>query len=339
MIRRCLLLGIFVLIIGSLLHADEGRKGQAGFQFLRIPVGARETAMGNTGMASSMGSSAYYWNPAGVAMVKGYETQFSNLEWFGGVSYQQFTGSAALGTFGAFAISVQYLSVPDIIETTEEAPDGTGATIAPYDIAVGFNFSKMMTDRVAFGMNFKYIGESIGLVTASAFAVDIGLTYKTEYQGLQLGFVIQNYGTKGEFTGSGLRRYILRDDGPPNQTPVPVVIESAEIDLPSSVQMGLSFLPYKSEQISLMVNADYVVNTFSANRTNFGTELGYDDKFFLRGGYFLNSDFNVDKTGQMTFGGGIHYPLTNDFTISVDYAYVDLGILNNAQYLTVGVQF
>lgn len=339
MVQRCFSLGIVLLLASTLLYADEGRKGQAGFQFLRIPVGARETAMGNTGMASSAGASAFYWNPAGVAKVKGYETQFSNLDWFGGVSYQQFTGSASIGTLGALALSVQYLSYPDIIETTEESPDGTGATLAPYDIAVGINYSRMMTDHVSFGMNFKYIGESIGLVSAGAFAVDIGLTYKTNYQGLQLGFVIQNYGTKGEFTGSGLRRYILRDDGPPNQTPVPVVIESAEIELPSSVQMGASFLPFKNDQISLMVNADYVVNTFSANRTNLGTELGYNDQFYLRGGYFMNSDYNTSNSGQATFGGGIHYPLTDNFHISVDYAYVDLGLLKNAQYITVGVRF
>jgi hypothetical protein len=295
--------------------------------------------MGNSGLASAAGASAFYWNPAGVATLKGYEAQFSNLEWFGGVAYQQFIGAAGLGTIGTLAFSVQYLSYPDIIETTEDAPDGTGATFAPYDIAVGLNFSRAMTDRVSFGMNLKFINESIALVSASAFAVDIGLTYNTEYQGLKLGFVIQNYGTKGEFTGSGLRRFILRDDGPPGQTPVPVNFESDKVELPSSVQMGISFLPLQAENLALQVNADYVVNTFSANRTNLGAELGYDKMLFLRGGFFLNSDFDPASDGRLTLGAGLHYPLSEGFQLKFDYAYVDLGILENAQYITVGLEF
>ena len=339
MSQRCKFLGITLLLIGSLLFADEGRKGQAGFQFLRIPVGARETAMGNTGLASSAGASAFYWNPAGVAQLKGFEAQFSNLEWFGGVAYQQFIAASSIGSVGTMAFSIQYLSYPDIIETTEQAPDGTGATFAPYDIAVGLNFSRMMTDRVAFGMNLKYLGETIAQVSASAFAVDIGLSYITNYQGLQLGFVIQNYGTKGQFSGSGLRRFILRDDGPPGQTPVPVNIESDEVELPSTVQMGFSFLPFKEDNMSLKLNADYVVSTFSSNRTNIGGEFGYNDMVFLRGGFFMNSDFNTDQSGQATFGAGIHYPVSDNFKLSFDYAYVTLGMLNNAQYITVGMEF
>ena len=206
-------------------------------------------------------------------------------------------------------------------------------------IAVGLNFSRMMTDRVAFGMNLKYLGETIAQVSASAFAVDIGLSYITDYQGLQLGFVIQNYGTKGQFTGSGLRKFILRDDGPPGQTPVPVNIESDEVELPSTVQMGFSFLPFKADNMSLKVNADYVVSTFSSNRTNIGGEFGYNDMLFLRGGYFMNSDFNTDQSGQATFGAGIHYPVSDNFKLSFDYAYVTLGMLNNAQYITVGMEF
>lgn len=339
MITRCLFIGILLLLVCGLMLADEGRKGQAGFQFLRIPIGARQVSMGNSGLANSIGAAAVYWNPAGVALQKGYEAQFSNLQWFGDISYRQFTGVAGVSALGTVGFFVQYLGYPDIVETTEEAPDGTGATFAPYDIAVGLNLSRQMTDRVAFGINLKYISENIALVSASAFAVDIGLTYNTGYQGLQLGFAIQNYGTKGEFTGSGLRRFILRSDGPPNQTPVPVLFESDQIELPSSVQAGLSFLPFKNENISVLVSADHVVNTFSANRTNFGAELGYNDVLFLRGGGFHNSDFSTTNKVQFTFGAGLYYEVLKDLRVKFDYAYADLGLLKNAQYITVGLQF
>jgi len=338
MLQRCIFLGIALLLISGFLLADEGRKGQAGFQFLQIPAGTREVAMGNCGLASSVGASAFYWNPAGVAAAQGYEMQFSNVQWFGGVAYQQFIGTSTIGNIGTMGLSIQYLSYPEIVETTE-VPDGTGAMIAPYDMAVGLNFSRMMTDHVAFGMNLKFISENIAFVSASAFAVDIGLSYKTGFQGLQLGFAIRNYGTKGQFSGSGLKRFIMRTDGPPNQTAVPVMIEADEIELPSSVQGGFSFLPIMTDDISLLIGADYVVNTFSSDRTNIGAEFVYDNRLFFRGGYFFNSDFSASKNGQLTFGVGLHYPITEDFQLSFDYAYVDLGILKSAQYITVGMNF
>ncbi|MBI4547874.1 MAG: PorV/PorQ family protein [Ignavibacteriae bacterium] len=337
--KRCYFTLFTLLLITTLTLADEGRKGQAGFQFLRIPMGARQIAMGNSGLASAIGAGAIYWNPAGVASQKGYEAQFSNVSWFGDVSYQHFTGVAGIGELGTIGFAVQYLSYPDIVETTEEAPDGTGATYAPYDLALVVNYSRQMTDKVAFGVNAKYVSETIALVSASALAFDIGLTYNTGYQGLQLGFAISNYGTKGQFTGSGLRRFVLRPDGPSNQTPVPVLFEADRIELPSSVQMGLSIKPVKTENVSLLLNADQVVNTFSNDRTNLGVELAYHDMIFVRGGYITRTDYNESTTGNANFGAGIKYEIARNFTVLFDYAYADLGLLDNAQYITVGLQF
>ena len=303
-------------------------------------MGARQVAMGNTGLASTSGASALFWNPAGVAGQKGYEMQFNNLDWFGGVEYRHFTGVTGLGEVGAIGFSVQYLAYPDIIETTEDAPDGTGATFKPYDLAVVLNYSRAMTDKVLFGINAKYINETIALVSANAFAFDIGLLYKAGFQGLQFGFLISNYGTKGQFEGSGLRRFILRSDGPPNQTPVPVMYEADKIELPSSVQLGVSVMPLKSENFSLVANADQVVNAFSNDRTKMGVEANYNDMFFLRGGYLFTTDYNTDANkGNATFGAGVRYTLENTMTVSFDYGFSDLGLLNNAHYVTVGLEF
>ncbi|MDI6766010.1 MAG: PorV/PorQ family protein [Bacteroidota bacterium] len=330
---------IALFLVSAIGFADEGRKGQAGFQFLKIPIGAKQIAMGNTGFANATGAGAMYWNPAGVAKNKGYEFQFSNVSWFAGVSYQQFTGIANAGSIGTLGFGIQYLAYPDIIETTEEAPGGTGGTFKPYDLALILNFSRQMAERVFFGINLKYINETIALVSADALAFDIGLTYNTGYQGLQFGFAITNYGTKGQFSGSGLRRFYTRPDGPPNQTPVPVLFEADKFELPSSVQAGLTFEPLKMENVSASINADYVVNTFSADKQNLGAEIGYSDMVFLRAGYILKTDFNETSKGNANFGIGVKYGFTDDFRIIFDYAYADLGILDNAQYITVGIQF
>ncbi len=328
-----------LFLMYSLAIADEGRTGQAGFTFVKIPVGARQVGMGNSGFASSTGASAIYWNPAGVTARKGYEAQFSNISWFGGVSYQQFSGISEIGDESFMGLAIQYLSYPDLVETTEESPDGTGAMLKSYDMALVLNYARQMTDRVSFGINAKYLNETIALVSADAFAFDIGLTYKTGLRGLSLGFAISNYGTKGQFTGSGLRRFIIRPDGPTNQTPVPVVYESDNIELPSSVEAGVSYAPNISDDMSININADHMVNTFSADRSNLGFELGFKHMFFLRGGYVTNTDFNENGGGNATFGAGVQYPIDNNVNLCFDYAFADLGMLNNAHYITLGVQF
>jgi hypothetical protein len=36
---------------------------------------------------------------------------------------------------------------------------------------------------------------------------------------------------------------------------------------------------------------------------------------------------------------GLKYGLENNLSIAFDYAYADLGLLSNAQYITVGLTF
>jgi opacity protein-like surface antigen len=337
--KRYIYILFVLLLISSIIYADEGRKGQAGFQFLRIPMGAKQIAMGNSGIASVTGANAMYWNPAGVATQKNLEFQFSNVSWFGDVSYTHFTGVAGLGEIGTIGLGIQYLAYPEMIETTELSPDGTGATFKPYDFGLVLNFSRQLTEQVSFGLNVKYVSETIALVSADAYAFDAGLIYSMGYQGLKLGFAISNYGSAGQFSGSGLRRFMNRQDGPPDQTPVPMLFEADKIEMPSSVQGGLSFSPITSDIISIIINADYTVNTFSANRTNIGSEWGYKDIVFLRAGYVVNSDYNKTNKGNFNFGAGIQYELMQNFKVVFDYAYADLGLLDNAQYITIGIQF
>jgi hypothetical protein len=337
--KHCIILLIAIAFVTMTMYADEGRTGQAGFQFLKVPIGARQIALGNGGSTLASGAGAIYWNPAGVASQSNYEFQFSNVSWFGDVSCQYFSAAAGIGDWGTLGFAVQYLGYPDIIETTEEAPDGTGATFKPYDLGLSVNYSRQMTEKVSFGLNVKYLNETIGLVTAEALAFDAGLIYKTGYSGLQFGFAIMNYGTKGHFTGTGLRRFYYRPDAPSIQTPVPILFEADYFELPSSVQGGISFEPFKTENVSTTLCADYIVNTFSRDRQNLGFEVGYDDMIFLRGGYIFQTDYNATTKGNGNFGIGLKYGFRNNIKLSFDYAYADLGILDNAQYITFGIQF
>jgi len=59
-------LGLFLVLtlITIALPALAGNPGDAGLLSLRMGVGAREAGMGETGVASSSGGTALFWNPA-----------------------------------------------------------------------------------------------------------------------------------------------------------------------------------------------------------------------------------------------------------------------------------
>ena len=58
-----LLMALLLMAVWAPL-AEAGSPGETGMLSLRIGVGGREAGMGETGVASSQGAAAVYWNPA-----------------------------------------------------------------------------------------------------------------------------------------------------------------------------------------------------------------------------------------------------------------------------------
>ena len=52
--------------------------GTAGAQFLKIPVGARESAMAGAVIANTSDATSLFWNPAGITGVKTNDLGFSH---------------------------------------------------------------------------------------------------------------------------------------------------------------------------------------------------------------------------------------------------------------------
>ena len=94
---RILILVLVLLAMNlTLVYAgNERRIGTAGAQELRIPVGARGTAMGGAVVADAHGMEAIYWNPAGLAHLGRTEAMFSHQPYIAD-NYVNFVG---IGTY------------------------------------------------------------------------------------------------------------------------------------------------------------------------------------------------------------------------------------------------
>ncbi len=330
---------LMVLLVAGSLYADGGkRNGSAGATELLIPVGARGIALGGTSITSVYGVEAMFWNPANVArgqygtdLMFSYNTHFADM----GVSYAAITVSG--GSIGTFGASFKSIAIGDIYKTTIEQPDGTGAKFTPTYSVLGISYSKMLSDRISFGVNVNYITEEIELVKANGISFDFGISYSNlaNIEGLSFAITMKNIGPQMKFDGSGL--YIQATAANLNRPQSLYKIDSMPFELPSLLEMGFGYKATLNAQNILNVAASFQNNNYDGDMYRLGAEYAYDDMFFIRGGYqyapSLTSDYNIY---DFAFGAGIKYNV-GGMDLKFDYAYRHMKVFDASNVFTVSL--
>jgi len=341
---KYVIMALALMIVAANVFGGDNKRGEAGFMFLKVPMGARETALGMSGLTTSSGASAIYWNPANISASDRPSLEFSYVNHFAGISSNYGAAAFPVSDIGVIGFSFNYLSYGTIDATTELTPEGGGNTYSPFEIALGVSFSKQITDRVSGGLTIKSVTSKIDKVQASGFAFDFGFTYNTGFRGLKMGFAITNLGPQATYEGTGLVRNAVIE---PNATDPTAALRfgSEPFEMPSSVNFGASMDLYRNEQNSIVGLLEQNVNSFQANRTNLGVEYGFKNMFFVRGGYTsalkAGRDYHTGKnsTAGLTLGGGVDYKFTETMGVSVDYGYLNMGALDATHRFTVGFRF
>jgi opacity protein-like surface antigen len=247
---------------------------------------------------------------------------FSYMNYVADINMSYFAAGTSLGEFGSIALSFKSFDFGDIPVTTNELPDGTGATYSPTFLTIGFTYSKVLTDRVSIGANVKLISENIQSTNASGFAIDAGVQYQFS-DALSIGATINNIGGNMVYSGQDLRV----QTGVPNSVPgapngtYEVVAE--EFQIPSYFQLGLAYEHRFNEQNQLNLATTFTANNSLDDAFNFGLEYGYMNNFFIRGGYNLYTGNTDESVFGFTAGAGVNYDIS-DIGISFDYAYRDV---------------
>ncbi len=320
------------------MAGSERRMGTAGAQELRIPIGSRGTALGGAIGADVYGTEAIFYNPAGVAMVPGTEVMFSHLNYFADMDLNYIALTTEIEDFGSIGFSAKILSVGEIKKTTWDAPDGTGEIYSPSMSVIGITYSKILTDRVTFGVTGKFINESIDLVSAKGWAADFGVNYDTKWNGLRLGFVIMNIGPEMSFTGEGLNFSVQATGTYPQISPAKTFsAESAKFELPSWIQFSAAWDAYNMEMHRTTFFGTYQSNNFSKDLYRGGFEYAYNERYFLRGGYTLDQD-QIDHLYGLTFGGGLVVNF-GETEVAFEYSWNQTEFFDNNQYFTGTINF
>ena len=331
------LLIIFILLTTASFAGDVSRKGTTGAEELLIPVGARGIATGGSFIANMTGLESIYYNPAGLDINPQTEVMFSYINYLADINIAYFSIGTSLGDIGSLAFDLKSFNFGDIPVTTEEFPDGTGQTYSPTFLTLGATYSKLLTDRISIGTNFKLVTESIQNSTATGFAIDAGVQYRFS-QSISIGAAVKNIGTNMSFSGGDLdNRAVIPSSA--NQTGTyGIITESFQV--PSSFQLALTYSLDLNEQNDLLLASSYTANNALEDLANFGFEYGFMNTFFVRGGYNFLVENSQDYIYGFTAGAGVNYNIGGEFGVVFDYAFRDVKDFQTANHIfTVKLTF
>jgi hypothetical protein len=325
-------------VAGLARAGSTNRTGTSGAPELRIPVGARSVALSASDLAMVGGVEAIFYNPSGiVATDNKTEVAFSSTRYLADTRINYAAVAQSLGSFGFLGVSAKVLSIGDIIETTETAPDGTGATFSPTFSTVGLTYGKAMTDRVNFGGTVYYISERILQETSAGVAFDFGFQYETGVRGTRFGVALKDLGPNLQYSGSDFEQIVQLPGGNPQATGRSVATQSSAYELPTSLQMSVG-VPLLKGVNAFTLFGTYSSNSYGRDEGRFGAEATLRKMLSLRGGYMYNGD--SDALFQYTYGAGVRLPLGSSH-LTVDWAAqpVHGGFFDDVQHISVAMTF
>lgn len=336
--KNIILTTIVLFSIGVLYAGDLDRVGTTSGAQLLIPVGARSISLGGASLGSVSGTEAIFWNPGGIASSFKSEVMFNNMQYIADIDVNYLAAVFNGGNIGAFGFHIKSLNFGDIEQTTEEEPDGTGITYSPTFIVSGLSYSRLLTDRISAGVTGKIIHEGIMQTSATTFALDLGVQYSFG-PNLKLGVTMKNVGGKMKYSGRNLEQ----------TSPIQTVNPQTDVgyfegvtlasDIPSVFSFGLVYKVNFNEQNSISTSGTFSNFNDASDQAYGGIEYGFNEMFFLRGGYNYEVQNADNQVFGASFGAGLKYPLGN-FDVMFDYAFRQLtDYFDNSNIFTVKIGF
>lgn len=329
-----------VLISGAAWAEGVSSVGTAGAQELRIPVGARSTAMSGSNLGVVSGVEAMFWNPGGLAQMEGSQAEFGSFSYWAGIEMMQFSVAHSFEGKGTVGIAARVLNLGDLYVTTEDMPEGTGEVTQPKFSTVTFSWAKKMTDRVSLGTNLNLLSEKIKDMSAKGYALDFGVQVATPMDGLAFGVVLKNFGPDMSYDGyGGERRFIGEESEPGSDHSVAKPIYQ-QFELPSSFQFGVSYAALETPLNYLGFHGTYQSNHHSSDEYRFGAEYAFRNQIFARAGYVTAANLAADEDYLYTWATGLGFKVDlGESNLFIDWSYNPNEHFDGSQWYTLRFDF
>lgn len=307
------------------------RAGISAFQSLKLGIGARGSAMGESFVAIANDASALYWNPAGLVMFSENQAFAAHTDYVVDISQEFFGVVYHLSGEDAIGGAVSSLHMAQMEITTETQPGGTGRYFTFGDVSAAITYSRKMTDQFSFGATLRYAEETLDVLKMRSMMVDIGTLYWTGLGSVRFAVVISNFGN--DVTPKGSARLW---DGTG-------VTEFQSFSLPTLFRFGVAFEPVQTEDQRLTASIQLNHPNDNSEHFRLGLEWSWHEVLFLRAGIKRTIGqriFGQDETSDEGFslGTGFNAPLAFS-RVSADYAFVDYSRLGSVHRFSVAFTF
>lgn len=335
--------------------------------FLRITPDARSGAMGDAGVALSPNSNAMHFNASNLVFAEDQSGfSFTYTPWLRNLNLDDIfllyvSGFYKLDENQAIGGGIRYFSLGDIDFTDQQG--GSLGTGRPREGEFTVAYARKLGDKLSASLSGKYVFSNLAsglqvngvdINTASAFAADFGLNYRTKtnlggYKGeWSYGLALTNIGSKISYT----RDNIVRDFIPANfglgtalkldldqynsltfaldfnklMVPTPIakkiLMEDGTLkDNPEWDKNGNKIADYREKSLFSGILGSFgdaqggISEELKEVSISFGAEYWYDKQFAFRGGYYYESSEKGNRR-FFTVGAGIKY---NVFGIDLSY--------------------
>ena len=301
---------ILILLLASCpVFAINENAGTTGFNFLKIPVGARASALGGAFVAVRGDLESTTWNPAGLLGLNDRAGTVSITRYLVDTE-AGFASVAFPGDGQVWAVSLNYFNYGDMRRTDAQGQDlgSFGAS----DLAVYLTRAQpMWRDWLTLGVNLKAVFSRIDDFSSDAYMVDIGLLAPAPIPGMTVGAALSNVGTvRNAFAGG------------------------SKDSLPVNFSVGVTHRPAHAP-VPLIILADLNVPNDNDAYFAFGVEFRVGRGFYLRPGYSLQQT-GLGGNDPLGVSGGAGFLMQG---YRLDYAFTSFPDLGDVHRVSVSGTF
>lgn len=310
---------------------NPDRQGEAGGYELLLNPWARNAGLHALSTSMAYGVEAMQINVAGLSRINRTEFVIGHTRLFEGTGIRLNSIGLAqkMGENGAFGLSLMAMDFGDIEVTTTDVPEGTGATYSPNFFNIGLSYSHTFDQKVSVGILLRGISENIADVGAFGFAIDAGVQYVTGAKdNFKFGVSLRNMGSPMKFSGEGLSFPAPNPDG---TDPYPITVQqrAAGFELPSMLNIGLSYDFWGGTQHRITTLGNFTANSFSVDQLGAGIEYAFKEMFMVRAAYRYDIGVPANDPQHNLYTGlcagvTIEVPTKKESSgrFAVDYAYL-----------------
>lgn len=326
---------VFLLIfavanIGQITAGNPDRQGEAGAYELLLNPWARSAGLHTMNTSFVKGVEAMRLNVAGLSRINKTEVLIGNARLFEGTGILLNSVGVAqrMGENGTLGLSLMAVDFGDIPVTTTDIPGGNGATFSPNFFNIGIGYSHIFENKISVGVLFRAISESTADIKAFGFGVDAGIQYVSgENDNFKFGISLRNVGSPMQYRGPGLS-FIVNSQELPQDNGLAVSTEANRFELPSLLNIGISYDFLIGLKNRLTVAGNFTSNSFSRDQLSAGVEYAFNEIFMLRGGYRYDIGQSLNALDRNVYtgvsaGASAEIPLKKGSSnrLGIDYAY------------------